>query len=233
MLDFATRNQQLIGMFVAAFLICRIPKVGVYLRCLNTLVHEVGHAIFSLLTSGSVERIELFGDTSGAAYTKSKNFFGKLFVPLAGYPVASFAGFGAFWLLENGKQDIFIYILGGISALSLILWVRNGYGIFWISTFSILLFCVWYFEIPALSFYFCYFFACILAIESLYSSLVILYLSMENPKGSGDAANLRKLTFIPAVVWGILFGAQALYFCFWILHLLFSINALSFIGISF
>lgn len=231
MLDFATKNQQLIGMFVAAFLICRIPKVGVYLRCLNTLVHEVGHAIFSLLTSGSVERIELFGDTSGAAYTKSKNFIGKLFVPLAGYPVASFASFGVFWLLETGKQDIFIYILGGISILSLILWVRNGYGIFWIITFSILLFSVWYFEIPALSFYFCYFFAAVLAIESLYSSLVILYLSMENPKGSGDAANLRKLTFVPAVVWGILFGAVGLFFAAWIVEMLFGVELLGWVGI--
>src|SRR5688572_11763556 len=108
MLDFATRNQQLIGMFIAAFLICRIPKIGVYFRCINTLIHEVGHALFSILTSGSVERIDLFADTSGAAYTKSKNIFGKLLVPLAGYTFASAASWGAFWLLENGKQDIFI-----------------------------------------------------------------------------------------------------------------------------
>lgn len=231
MLDFATKNQQLIGMFILTFLICRIPKVGVYFRCINTFFHEVGHAIFSILTSGSVERIDLFADTTGAAYTRSKNIIGKLIVPLAGYPFAAAASFGAFWLLENGKQDIFIYAMGGISILALILWVRNGYGIFWLVTFTLLLFAVWYFEIPALSFYVCYFFACMLAIESLYSSLVILYLSAENPKGSGDAANLRKLTYVPAVVWGILFAAQALFFAAWIIDLVFQKNLLGFVGL--
>lgn len=231
MLDFATKNQQLIGMFVVAFLICRIPKIGVYLRCLNTLVHEVGHAVFSLLTSGSVERIELFADTSGAAYTKSKNIFGKLLVPLAGYPFASFAGFGAFWLLETDKQDWFIYILGGISIVSLALWIRNGYGIFWVITFSALLFCVWYFNLPAFSFYACYFLASVLAIESLYSSLVILYLSAENPKGSGDAVNLRKLTFVPAVVWGILFAGQAVFWSAMLIELLFGVEIINLPGL--
>lgn len=231
MLDFATRNQQIIGMIIAAFLICRIPKVGVYLRCLNTLIHEVGHAILSILTSGSVERIELFDDTSGAAYTKSKNIFGKLLVPLAGYTFSSFAGFGAFWLLETGKEDWFIYILGGVCVLSLVLWVRNGYGIFWILTFMILLFCVWYFDNAAFSFYTNYFFASVIAIESLYSSLVILYISAENPKGSGDAANLRKLTFVPAVIWGLFFAAQALFFSAWVIDLLFGKNLLAFVGL--
>lgn len=228
MLDFASKEYQLIGMFILTFLICRIPNVGVYFRCINTLIHEVGHALFSIFTSGSIERIELFADTSGAAYTRSKNIFGKLLVPLAGYPVASFASFGAFWLLENGKVDWFVYILGGISILSLILWVRNGFGIFWLITFSLLLFCIWYFENATLTFYLSYFFACMLSIESLYAALVILYISAENPKGSGDAANLRKLTYLPAVVWGIVFAAQAIYFTSKTIALLFSINFIPF-----
>lgn len=231
MLDFAIKNQQLIGMFILTFLIARIPNVGVYFRCINTLIHEVGHALFSILTSGSIERIELFGDTSGAAYTRSKNIFGKLLVPLAGYPFASFAAFGAFWLLETGKQDWFILALGSVSLLSLILWVRNSYGIFWLITFSLILFAVWYFENASFSFYITYFFACMLAIESLYSSLVILYISAENPKGSGDASNLRKLTFVPAVVWGVLFAAQAIFFSSWIIQLLFHKNMLWFLGL--
>lgn len=229
MLDFASKEYQIIGMFILTFLICRIPNVGVYFRCINTLIHEVGHALFSVLTSGSIERIELFADTSGAAYTRSKNIFGKLLVPLAGYPVASFASFGAFWLLENGKEDWFVYSLGGVSILSLILWVRNSYGVFWLITFSLILFSIWYFENTTLSFYVTYFFASMLAIESLYASLVILYISAENPKGSGDAANLRKLTFVPAVVWGILFAVQAIYFSSWIIQLLFHKNILWFI----
>ncbi len=231
MLDFASKEYQLIGMFILVFLIARIPNVGVYFRCINTLIHEVGHALFSILTSGSIERIELFSDTSGAAYTKSKNIFGKLLVPLAGYPFASFSAFGAFWLLENGKQDWFLIALGSVSALSLLLWVRNSYGVFWLITFSLILFAVWYFENPTFSFYTSYFFACMLAIESLYASFVILYISAENPKSSGDAANLRKLTFVPAVVWGILFAAQAIYFSNWIIQLLFHKNLLGFIGI--
>jgi hypothetical protein len=59
---------------------------------------------------------------------------------------------------------------------------------------------------------------------------VILYVSAENPRGSGDAANLRKLTFVPSVVWGIFFAAQALFFSAWIIDLLFGKNLLSVVG---
>jgi hypothetical protein len=49
------------------------------------------------------------------------------------------------------------------------------------------------------------FYACTLIVESISSSFTILYLSIARPQNAGDTTVLKKLTVIPAFIWGIIF----------------------------
>ena len=94
-----------IGLVVVSFLLPRIPVVGKFFNIINTGLHEFGHALMALLTGGSVERIELFKDTSGTTTTKSENGFSAFWVSLAGYPFAASVAWLAFYLIFQGAAD--------------------------------------------------------------------------------------------------------------------------------
>ena len=64
--------------FLFAVILSFIPFTGKLVNPINTMIHESGHAIVSLIFSGEVECIELNMDSSGAAKTKSKYWIGKV-----------------------------------------------------------------------------------------------------------------------------------------------------------
>ena len=78
-MNFSDHQFLLYAFFAAGILITRLPFVGKFFRITNTLIHESGHAIMALLTSGNVVSIDLMSDTSGTATTKSKYLFFKIF----------------------------------------------------------------------------------------------------------------------------------------------------------
>lgn len=224
MLDFATREQQYIALFILALVLLRIPKVGRFFRVVNTLFHEDGHAIIALLTSGSVDKINLFADTSGTCVYRPKNKIAEFLVLLAGYVASSASAYGMFWFLHHQHNDWFLYSFAGVLGLNLILWVRNKYGVFWILFFGLLIAACIYLQNNILNFYFLFFISALNLVESVYSTLVILYVSAEEPSQAGDARGLRQLTFIPAIIWALLFVAQAGFFTVLVLEMLFGIQ---------
>ena len=90
----------------------------------------------------------------------------------------------------------------------LILWVRNGYGALWVILFCLLNgILVFYLKKPLYIEIAAWFYTLMIILESVWSSLVLLYLSIFHADQSGDAANLRNSTHIPAFVWSLLFVA--------------------------
>ena len=196
-------------LLVAAFVLPKIPYVGKFFNVINTGIHELGHALMALILQGQVLKIELFGDTSGAAVTKSANRFSAMLVSLSGYLFASAVAYLAFYLIHIGYVQHFIIGLSLVFLLMLILWVRNWFGVVWVVLFVALnSFLIYYgnelyINIAAL------FYGVMILIESVWSTLVVLFLSIVNPDAAGDAANLKKQTHVPAFIWALLFVAFA------------------------
>ena len=53
-MHFSEHQLLLFGFAAAALLVSRIPVLGKFFRSTNTLIHESGHALLTLLTSGNV-----------------------------------------------------------------------------------------------------------------------------------------------------------------------------------
>ena len=201
---------------IASFLPGRIPFAGKYFRLINTLLHESGHAIFSLLTNGSVEHIELFSDTSGVTLTKNRSKFSAFIVSLSGYPFASACALLFFYLIKHDNFPVILYILLSLITINLILFVRNTYGIIWLLSLAAAIIALMYIktELPVLIFI--YLVSSLSLSESVVSTFVLIKISLKTPKKAGDAANLAKSTHIPALIWSLCFLVFAL-FCFYII----------------
>lgn len=195
-------------LLVVAFLLPKIPFVGKFFNVINTLVHELGHALMALLLEGKVVHIQIFKDTSGVTVTKSRSGVAAFFVSIAGYPFAAATGLLCAWLLSIGYGKWIVIGLSLLFLFVMVLWIRNVYGVIWVIVFCLLNgVLVFYLKKPVYIEIAAWFYTLMIIIESVWSSLVLLYLSIFQPDQSGDAANLRNATYIPAFVWALLFVA--------------------------
>lgn len=202
-----------------ALIVTRVPVMGKYFRSVNTMLHENGHGFVSLLTGGTIEKIDLFASTEGVATTGSRWWLGRVLTSLAGYPFASFMAYVFYLFFLNEQFTILFYGLATIVVLNLILWVRNIYGIVWLISFAVILGGLYYLDNPTYIEYSLLFIGAILLVDSIASSIVIFVMSIKTPNDAGDTTNLRKSTMISARVWGLLFLVQSLYFGYLIIDM--------------
>lgn len=195
-----------------AILLTHIPLIGNYVRIVNTLVHESGHALIALI-GGDVHTISLFMNTEGVTYTSHSSWFGGFFTGGAGYVASSFMAFIAFWLISRKKYKVLIGILIGLILINVLLWVRNFYGVFWLLSFGAGFIFLLYKGSANVVQNCLLLIASILLVESVSSAFTIQILSYLQPHSAGDATGLADSTvFIPAQVWGTILFLQSLFF---------------------
>lgn len=197
-----------------SLLINRLPVVGVFFRTVNTLLHESGHALGAILTSGEVIRIDIKKDTSGVAQTKSNSRFRAFIVSIAGYPFAALAGSFLLALAINEQNRLVLLILLSIMLIDLMLFVRNAYGIVWLLIFSTLLIFIAWFQHSLLTHLFVLFICMIAFTETFWSTITVTILGIMQPRKSGDPWNMQKTTGIPAAFWALVIFAMVM----WIMY---------------
>lgn len=195
-------------LLVAAVLTRLIPFSSLF-RNLDTMIHEFGHAVVALATSGRVLQIDLNADHSGVTYTMTNSTWSAILVSLAGYLSASLFAVLMFYGYYKKQQKQGLILMTAVALIMLILYVHQGYGVVWLIGFiavNVFMYFIWE---PARNFY--YLLLCFLTLEeSVISPLYLAWSSITSPRFAGDAANLARETYVPAIGWSILFVAFAL-----------------------
>lgn len=181
-----------------------LPKVGYGVRVLNTLVHEFGHAVGAIVTSGKVVKIELYRDVSGVAQSMTKGGFSAILTTFIGYPFSSIISLWFVYLIDKGDYELVSNILIGVAVLSLIMWIRNLYGIIWTTLYLIISLVVRIYFNETLFQLYVQLNVGIIYFEAMYSTLVLAVLYRKG-KDVGDATSLRERTGIPVIIWVILY----------------------------
>jgi hypothetical protein len=192
-----------------ALVLPRIPIIGKWFNLINTAIHELGHALMALILEGSVKKIELFNDASGATITSTKTKFGSFLVALIGYPFSSVVSYFLFYLISVGYEKGVIIGISILFLFMLFLWIRNIYGAIWIIVFCTLNGYLIYVNNPKYIQIVTLLYAVFIAVDALFSTLIVLYLSIKQKEKAGDATLLKKITGIPAFIWGLLFAGTA------------------------
>jgi len=200
------RTEQLFYLLLfLSLILTRIPYLGAFFRVTNTMIHEFGHASMALILKGEVVRINLFSDTSGNALTKVNGKLSIFLVSFSGYPFSSIIAFFIFYLINNNFTIFAIIIFMGIGLISLILFVRNSYGIIWLLFFLVVSGIILQQNTLKILYFWSVFNGALLLIDSIMSSFILLKISIQNPNGAGDAYNLKKITHLPSWFWAFIF----------------------------
>ncbi len=200
----------IIVVIALALLLPRIPVVGKFFNVLQTAIHELGHALTTIVLGGRVQKIELFQDTSGTAYTQNNSRAHSAITAFMGYPFAAITSYIPFFLIEHRFEKGLILSLMVILLFMLILWIRNLYGAIWVILFIALNLFLLHLKQPELETSMAKIYAVFIAVESLSSSFIILCLSFRDRRKAGDTTLLQQFTKIPAPIWGLLFFVIAL-----------------------
>ncbi|WP_438447113.1 M50 family metallopeptidase [Gorillibacterium sp. sgz5001074] len=184
----------------SAFLTHLIPFSS-FFRYLDTTIHEFGHAAVTLALSGKVMYIELYADHSGVTRSMMTRSWAILPVSLAGYMTASLFA----WLLfalharELHRRGLFLITL--LAALSLALFVRNGYGMVWLAGFIALNAVVMLWGGQTVTRWYYLLVAFLTLEESVFGPFSLFLMAMQRPGQAGDASLLASVTAFPAVFW--------------------------------
>ncbi|TDF97038.1 M50 family metallopeptidase [Paenibacillus piri] len=194
----------------SAFLTRLIPFSS-FFRNLDTMIHEFGHAVVTLALSGQVMYIELFANHSGVTYSRVMNNWSQIPISLAGYMTASLFAVFLFKMRAKGKQRFGLQVITLLAIISLVLFVRNEFGIMWLVGFIALTIVMLALMPRWLSDFYYLLLAFLTLEESVLGPISLIIYSLENPAAAGDATNLSRITAIPAIGWSVLFTLFALW----------------------
>lgn len=195
---------------LGAALLTRFIPFSSWFRIMDTMIHELGHAVTTLLLSGRVLSIALNPDHSGATLSVVAPGWRTIVVSLSGYISASLFAVLMFHGYAKRKQGEGLLIISGIALLMILLFVRNGYGLIWLIIFIVITLVFYFLGTHIRNAY--YLLLAFLSLEeSVMGPFSLLLYAIRQPSGAGDAANLAYSTMIPAVLWSLLFLVFALW----------------------
>lgn len=205
-------NYTTLFLVLGGILLVTVPAGSTYFRMANTLTHEIGHVLMALCMRGGVRKIELFPTTAGLATTLSPNWFSSVMIGVAGYPFSSLIAAASAYAFANWEIQTYLLIIMFTLGVSVLIWVRNLFGIVWTLAFFSTSTFAYMFSESSFAYFYGLFIVIVLLTESVRSSFVILTTSYRNREQAGDAQALAKLTKIPTLVWGAFFFLQSLFF---------------------
>ena len=110
---------------------------------LGTWFHEMGHGLTALILGGDFIKLEILASGSGLAVHSGALFFGDIgrAMVAAGGPLGpTIAGACFIALSSNSKMTkVFLYILGFIMVISVVIWIRSLTGAIFITAFGLII----------------------------------------------------------------------------------------------
>jgi hypothetical protein len=169
-------------------------------RLFVTFIHEGGHALATLLTFGSVERVSIYPNASGVTLSRGGL---QLLVASAGYLSSTAYGTGLLMLCQRGSNAKAVLALTAAAILGLtVFFVSGTFG--WVA--GILLAAGLVFIALAATARVAHFFLSFLAVQCCLNALYdlnTLFVISATSNAQSDALNLQRLTYIPALFWAV------------------------------
>lgn len=139
MTDATSAGNRLLAYFwIAAAISLILPRLPYGRRLLypfallGTWAHEMGHGLFAILVGGSFDRLVLYQNLGGTAYSTGVGTLGRALVAAGGLLGPALAG--GLVIVLGSRESTARWVLAGLAlilALSLLLFVRNWFG--WVS----------------------------------------------------------------------------------------------------
>ena len=192
----------------AAIIIKQLPLVSIPFNWLESYFHEISHGIAALLTGGNIVRIQLFANGAGLCTTQGGISF---VISFAGYAGATLWGWGIYRLASAHQKiaqafSIFILVL---LVSSIVLWGRDLLTWFILGVLAIVFLLTNRLQKIHYLQRLMQLFGLLILLNSLFSPSYLL-----DGRHLGDGATLASMTFIPEVIWILIWFSIALFALF-------------------
>ena len=115
-------------------------------KIFSTWIHELSHGTAAILVGGGIQKLLIYPDTSGLAYTyTSGSSFERGFVASAGYTGTAVLGMILLLFRRTHRgPTIGVLTIGIIILLSCLMYVRNLFGLIFLPIMAVgLILCAW------------------------------------------------------------------------------------------
>lgn len=192
-----------------ALILKNIPYLGIPFNWLESFFHELSHGLAALLSGGSIIQIQLFPNGAGLCTTQGGIAF---LIAFSGYAGAVVWGVLIYKIaqwqtsfktsLTNNLSRYFSGFMVLLLALTCLLWVRDlltlSICMVLLALFAVSMKMARFKFLPALL----KLFAIMVLLNSLSSPLYLI-----DGRGIGDGSALAELTFIPEIIWIIIWSS--------------------------
>jgi hypothetical protein len=180
-------------------------------KLLVVLMHESGHAAATLLVGGSVDAIRVSPDQGGLTLSRfPPSLLRQVVVASAGYVGSALSACVLLYLAARSRQGRWPLIaLAGWCVFVALLYVRDAFTLLFVGACALALGLLARFGAAWLRravLVFLAAFSCCYALYDIRDDL----LHLTSSSGGTDADALARATFIPAIVWGVAWGALSI-----------------------
>ena len=217
MKEFWSKEHRLILALLALVALLNVPygRYALYpFMLFSTWIHEACHGVAAMLVGGEIVQLQIFADGSGLATSYLPNgTFSRAWVVSAGYVGTSVLG--ALMLMFRRKPKagrIGLTLIGVLIVLSVVLYVRNGFGIMSLLSLGLILTASGWFlpaDISGGVYAFLASACCLNAITSIQILFGATLVVDGKPAGGSDAHTVADVLFLPYWFWAslwIVFG---------------------------
>ncbi|MCW8832985.1 MAG: M50 family metallopeptidase [Colwellia sp.] len=192
-------------LLLAAIVIKQLPLVSIPFNWLESYFHEISHGIAALLTGGHVLRIQLFANGAGLCTTQGGISF---IISFAGYAGATLWGWGIYKLSSSHQRaaQAFSVLILVLLLCSIVFWGRDLLTWFILAVLAV----IFLLTIKLQKVHY------LQRLMQLFGLLILLN-SLSSPsylldgRHLGDGAALASMTFIPEIIWIIIWFVLALW----------------------
>lgn len=198
----------------AALAISRLPMFRVYFSLCNTLIEKIIHVLAVVVTrEGKSNKIKLYKNGSGETTSIVDSKIKKVMIVYIGYTGTLIVAMGLFYLLSFNQFDWVIYFFIGLMVISILLWIRNFFGVLWALSFVALLAVPLYFRNEAVIMHISIFLSSLILIQAIINAFQVIGQSF---KTGGKPGALAKIARVPAIICGIALLGQSLFAAYFI-----------------
>ncbi len=198
------------GVTLVLFFIPYGDKVILPLTLLSTYVHEMGHGLAAILVGGRFVKLEMWANGSGVAWHAGDyGALARAWVAAGGLLGPAF--FGAL-LFALGRHRSWakpvLYVCGGLALLSVLLFVRNAFGVVYVLLLGAALLALAHFASEAWAQLVVVFLGIQLSLSvfSRGNYLFMAYAETTQGRMPSDVAHISEALFLPYWFWGGIVG---------------------------
>jgi hypothetical protein len=195
-------------LLLAAIIVLQLPFVSIPFKWLESYFHEISHGLTALITGGSIVQIQLFPNGAGLCTTRGGSAF---LISFMGYAGAILWGSMIYSLASIHRKvaQVFSVLLMCLLVFSIVLWVRDLLTFIIVSVLLMLVIAQFKFSSQRYRQKMVQITGLLVLLNSLQSPLYLL-----DGRSLGDGSALAQLTFIPELVWVLIWFAMALFAAF-------------------